>query len=81
MRMKVILGVAAALITGAAFLAGMLAERHVFVRMASGPVPPSLVSPARGAILPNGDLAKGTLSQWEFTWSDVPGAERHQLIV
>jgi hypothetical protein len=42
-------------------------------------VGPTLLNPAAGATVDDGDGSE--LSVWEFDWSDVPGATQYHLIV
>ena len=43
--------------------------------------PPTLVSPANGAVLDNGCLDKSNGVTWDFDWNDVPGATQYHLRV
>ncbi len=81
MRTKLILALVGIVIAGAAFFAGVLVDRRFPALFASEPNPPALISPAEGALLPNGNLKKDTPISWGFSWSDVPGAKRYQLEV
>jgi hypothetical protein len=86
MRKQVIVGLAVVLLAGVSFFGGIMAERHFFSAPATGPnrleaVPPSLLEPAEGAVLKNGNRQKGIPPVWVFRWSEVPGAERYHLHV
>jgi hypothetical protein len=69
MLKKLLLGLCAVIIAAGAFLAGILVERYYFT-----PSPPNLASPVEGAVLTNGGA-------WEFTWTEVPLAERYRVRV
>jgi hypothetical protein len=80
-RVLTIVGVAI-LVVGAAFIAGMLAERYAFSPLVSAPVPPKLISPEQGAVLKNGSRQSGGDPLiWEFRWARLPGARQYRLIV
>jgi hypothetical protein len=79
MRRKVISCLIAILIAGVAFVAGMLVERSSLWPTTSRAVSPALISPEDGATLKNGSRTKPTRVEWEFSWSEVPGAEKYQL--
>jgi hypothetical protein len=81
MRRKAIFGLAAFAIAGVAFVAYVLVERHFPWLLASEPNPPALVGPADGAVLPNGHGTPAAPFAWEFTWSEVPRAERYEVVV
>lgn len=42
---------------------------------------PSLISPAEGAVLDNGCTNRSDTMEWEFRWSEVPGATNYHLYV
>ena len=43
--------------------------------------PPTLISPANGAMMDNGCLDKSNGVTWDFDWSDVPGATAYHIRV
>jgi hypothetical protein len=43
--------------------------------------PPTLVSPANGAVMDNGCLDKSNGITWDFDWNDVAGATQYHLRV
>jgi hypothetical protein len=45
------------------------------------PPPPTLLSPAPGAIMDNGCKPKADGITWDFDWSDVPGATAYHIRV
>jgi hypothetical protein len=75
MRTQLILGLVVLCIASAAFVAGMLVERHYPTLFAASNVP-KLLSPDDGAVLNKHDP-----QVWEFTWSKVPRAERYQFFI
>lgn len=43
--------------------------------------PPSLISPANGAVMDNGCLDKSNGVTWDFNWNNVPGATAYHIRV
>ena len=81
MRRKLLLGLAALGIAGVAFFAGVLVEHYFPSLFAFQPESPALLSPAEGAVLANGRGSPPADFTWDFSWSEVPRADRYELII
>lgn len=81
MRRKAIVGLAAFAIAGVAFVAYLFVDRYFPWLFASDPNPPALVAPADGAELPNGHGTPAMPFAWDFTWSEVPRADRYEVVL
>lgn len=66
-------------------IAGLLLFSWLFLlsgpKPLAAPPPPTLVSPANGALMDNGCQNKPEGITWDFDWSDVPGATAYNIKV
>jgi hypothetical protein len=64
-----------------AFVAFLLFDHYCPWVLAPEPDPPALVGPAEGAVLANGHGTPAAPFVWEFSWAEVPRAERYEIFV
>jgi hypothetical protein len=81
MRRKVIFALTAFAIVAAAFVAYLVVDRYFPWLFAPEPDPPALLGPAEGAVLAKGHGTPAAPFAWEFTWAEVPRAERYEVVV
>jgi hypothetical protein len=81
MRRKVIFALASLAVLATAFIAYLLVDHYFPSLFAREPDPPALVGPADGAVLANGHGTPAAPFAWEFTWAEVPRAERYEIFV
>lgn len=64
-------------------ITGLLLLSGLFLLSDPKPInpPPTLVSPANGAVMDNGCQNKPEGITWDFDWNDVPGATEYHIKV
>ena len=70
--------------TGLLLLAALFLVSTPALLVSSAPPPPPapmLISPANGAVMDNGCSPKANGINWDFDWSDVPGATAYHIRV